>query len=422
MGIPRERSDSFDNRITQTGQVQALNYVGTLAEPHKTVLGTIYPQTNEYGRYGTSAMSDIVTPDYKSRSARGDIINNPMTSEVIEYTSSPLGYARIAQVGKRVDGTLWGAVYSGDSAMTDEALQPLYTGFGESYWASENQSLVDFAVTQAHANASSSELSVLMVAAEANKSVASMAQISLRAFKIFKAIKKLDLKYLKKQISRDELMDRYMEMRYALRPLLIDAKGLQNALIVSEHYGSLRQTARGFASKSWSYSDEVTALGAGGETITVARSWSATTEVRAGVLCDIETSRTSVWGLDQWIETAWEIVPFSFILDWFVNVGDTIAAWTPSAGIRERASWASVETTAVAQNSLVSMEHIGGHSSFNYDCGISHLGQKKSHKATYKSRIVNPTLSTYPHINVNLDVFKLTDLAIITSKLFGLRK
>jgi hypothetical protein len=38
-------------------------------------------------------------------------------------------------------------------------------------------------------------------------------------------------------------------------------------------------------------------------------------------------------GLVNPASVAWELVPFSFVVDWFVNVGDVLAAWTDFVGV-----------------------------------------------------------------------------------------
>lgn len=45
--------------------------------------------------------------------------------------------------------------------------------------------------------------------------------------------------------------------------------------------------------------------------------------------------------------TAWELVPFSFVVDWFVNVGDFIQAWSPFSGVTPLGVTASTVTDTV---------------------------------------------------------------------------
>jgi hypothetical protein len=37
--------------------------------------------------------------------------------------------------------------------------------------------------------------------------------------------------------------------------------------------------------------------------------------------------------------TVWELVPWSFVVDWFVNVGDWIQAVTPNPSVTVKGSW-----------------------------------------------------------------------------------
>jgi hypothetical protein len=40
----------------------------------------------------------------------------------------------------------------------------------------------------------------------------------------------------------------------------------------------------------------------------------------------------------------WEIIPFSFVVDWFVNVESFIRAVTPKADVHRLAEWVTIET------------------------------------------------------------------------------
>lgn len=359
----------------------------------------------------TWTMSDVVTPGYSKRIQQGEIINNPMS--LIETT---LRYPRPGSYGYTNYDTDEDGIMTGSEAQGTLAFNPAKMGTflpnPNSDWGTTITDLTSQAVTDAHANASSAEISLLMVGAEAEKSVASVASILRRVYKIMRAARKLDLKYLRKQISRKELADRYMELRYALRPLVYDAQGTIAALDQSRHFGSTRATARGFRTVSASNNDTIP-----GEltysAFTIERKFQSVVNIRAGVLTDVQTSGISVWGMDQFLETVWEVIPFSFIVDWFVNVGQTIAAWTPSAGVRELASWVTVEEIITQSNRITEIHHKDesrdAHAFWWHD-------QEMSQVTRIKTRTVNPNLSLYPSVNVRLDPLKLLDLVIIGKK------
>jgi hypothetical protein len=359
-------------------------------------------------------MDDVVTPRFKERMAAGEIINNPYNYHRLVTTKPTVTSYVHNQLLVNAQGCIYGSVYSGQSSMTSDAMQPFLTVFSTQEWADTKASLINQAVTRAHSNASSAEIGALVTAAEAEKTVVSIAQILKRVFRIIRAARKGDILYLKKQISYKELEDRYLELRYALRPLMYDASNAQSAFRESKAFKTFRKTYRGFAHESGTSQD--TYIGYSDPISTeISRICQWVCEARAGVLCDIETSNTSVFGLDQIPESIWELVPFSFIIDWFLNIGDTIAAWTPSAGVREKTSWVVVESYAASQNSLV-RQWYSGSNPFNYRNDIVWGSLSKSQDDIYRERIVVPQLSLLPTVNVRLNTLKILDLAAIIRK------
>lgn len=362
------------------------------------------------------SITDIVTPDYKRRSAAGEIINNPMSS-VLEQEWPPVAVPFSRHILNN-DGTnptrFTGSTYTGSSMMLSSDLLDY---FGQPTEVADSiESLKAQAVTQAHAGTSASEISALMVAAESQKTIGSMASIMYDVYRIVKAARKLDFAYIRKQLSYDELENRYMELRYALRPLMYDAAGITNANNALSIYQRKRQTSRGFQAYSFSDKDTIEVVD-GSRTYTVERSVKVDANIRAGVLSQVEVSALNVWGLDQPLETLWEVIPFSFIIDWFINIGDTIAAWTPNYGVKELASWVTVEKTVTYLNKVVSSKNTAA---WSYSDSYDITGQKSLIRIT-KDRTVNPSLSYYPRSKVRLDALKLLDLTAISRGLLGRR-
>lgn len=361
-----------------------------------------------------TVMEDVVSPNFKTRMAQGEVINNPMSVSTIE-TIPPQGtpYRRIML---RTDGSgrILGWDWGGVQPVPESLLGSFLEHANDPSWQSLQSSLRDQAVTKAHANASSAEISLLMTAGEAHKTVASMGQILKRVYRVARAARKLDLKFIRNELSVDELKDRYMELRYAIRPLMYDARDVQSALEESKLYKTTRATARGFAKDTWSKSDTF-GCSLWEATGTVAREVTVTSEFRAGVLAAVTSSNMSVWGLDQVLETGWELIPFSFIVDWFCDVGNKIAAFAPSVGVQELASWVTGTHTVTKTNSLAS---IANNSSYLTTYANVHTWTgSKIQKEYVRVREVNPTLSFFPNLNVRLDSLKLLDLSIITQKL-----
>lgn len=406
---------SFSNDLWYPGSCSGL--------PHRSG----YPTTTQGStqtELHTQLMTDVITPDYHFRSSKGDIINNPLESTITlskcdvcewsyEFIQEKLGctpqrwypYLKQTSIGTRGFDHLPipDLPYTPDSLSTEIAQ----------------------AVTQAYANIDTSEIYALATLAEAGKTAKSLYDMTRRLFRIIKALKKLQLKALRKELNFREIRDRYMEIRYSVRPLMYDAIGLQKAL--TKKLNHLRMTFRGSRVKHSTnadvYSFDFNFQPWATRSILVTRSQKVESVVRAGVLTDVEdTSLISPFGIDKLVESAWELIPFSFIVDWFVNAGEVIGSWTPNFGIRELASWYTVKTT-VTNTSFIS----GDNWSFDNDGttrgrlinSTSLLGYGRSSTIETKTRTPNPERSILPSFNIRLNEWKLLDLAIITRKLWS---
>jgi hypothetical protein len=67
------------------------------------------------------------------------------------------------------------------------------------------------------------------------------------------------------------------------------------------------------------------------------------------------------YGIDP-ITTAWEVVPYSFVIDWFLDVGTWLSAVSPFSGAKELGSMASVKDQYTLMTSDVWEFNRGGHS------------------------------------------------------------
>lgn len=377
-------------------------------------------------------MTDVVTPHYRKRIAKGEVINSPMESRVSVKTNA------LADVrAEYLSTNEYGAVHSNT--------EPYYTPgvfltsgqvrYG-TYPSSEihgraishiptasidAEALKALAVTQAHANVDRSDAQMLMMLAEGEKTISSLKDIFLRAVRLFRIYNKIirlqrltrkERKYVKENFSVKELQNRYMEVRYSLRPLLYDAKQVCKALEPLQSFD--RFTFRGFAEET-TESHLIHASKALSTTKTSVVPISRTkrhVEVRAGVLTSIDCDTVlNRWGFDQPIETLWEVIPFSFVADWFFNIGQTIAAHTPEIGTRELASWAVTRTTLETEMTVLTSSPNYG----SYDISLSNCIQTL--KDTTVIRETNPPLAFFPRVKVRLDGLKLLDLAIILKNL-----
>jgi hypothetical protein len=151
----------------------------------------------------------------------------------------------------------------------------------------------------------------------------------------------------------------------------------------------------------------------------ILRTTSRSLSVRAGVLTQSKyVSNASLFGFDSLVDTAWDLLPFSFIIDWFFNVGDTILSWVPDFGIEPLTSWVVIKDTII-QTATVTDLYWWVNPSYDYDwehSGDLPLPIATKTTTTYE-RIPNYERPVIPRWDLNLDPLKILDLGIILKNL-----
>jgi hypothetical protein len=415
----RERSQSYDD-LLKLSTISKTTYAGTCASPYAST--TTEADWNQYeGTYTSKVMHDVVTPQYSVKSAKGVVVNNPMdsTTTIDSHISSGYQNTFLKDVWdtscnpdkNRRSGDVITGVCSLSYLTTSDLLAPPTV---------DEASLISKASTEAWANVDSSSAQALMMLAEGRETIRSMCYIFTRLLKILRAAKKLRFKELGKELSNKELAQRWMELRYSIRPLIYDVNDILDTIKGDTKMG--RRTFRGYESASASDSDSWTETKSNHRWIDWERDSTCQVDVRAGILTDIELVTTlNLWGFDQLAETLWEIIPFSFIVDWFFNVGKTIASWTPEGGLRTLASWVVVTKTTtqsirMADSGISSYTPATGETVVEDVYDVS--GRQWIHTVIEKSRIPSATRSFFPKFDLRLDLAKLLDLIIIGKQMF----
>lgn len=157
------------------------------------------------------------------------------------------------------------------------------------------------------------------------------------------------------------------------------------------------------------------------ESISSTNQWnSASFETNHEVTCDA-SFRANVVGVYNGktlnvtvnpLITAWELVPFSFVADWFVNIGDVLSAWQVRLSVQEM-------HISLGQKLLVEVngrrEAVGAGKAGDQFTGQT--GAAVSHE-TYelKSRVPGYQPLLVPSIDVNLTWPRVLDAAAFLSK------
>jgi hypothetical protein len=289
------------------------------------------------------------------------------------------------------------------------------------------QSEREIAITAAWADVDQSEMLAYASIGELPETIRWVADCFRRLIKVlalFRARKvKLALKrqFLKPVQMADALASFWLEMRYAVRPLMFEMEQLIASIQAETR--PKRFTARGFHEvfdvSETSHEENIVHSK---EYVTDTCVTSRSSSYRAGVLYEIginEGNWIEVFGLDKPLESIYELTKLSFVLDWFLNVGNLLGSWTVSSNLTPRGSW-------LTENHTITKVITGSGSRQNRanhtvtgeatDYGIT----KETH--ILKRRTISPDKPVYPHIDINLNVAKLVDLAAIARSIYrGIR-
>lgn len=388
--------------------------------------------------YETRTMTDVVTPGFHKMKAQGKIINNPMSS-VYEKVHIPVLSVYMDSTynqEKACNPTRF--VHLSD--MTTTGTVDMTRVCGSNLWLNipngdDVTSLKDQAILKAWANIDRAEILATASFVEMNQTLSGLMYLFKKVHRILTAVKTKNAAFLrmkknsKNEFSAKELAEVYLNARYNLRPLYYDIKGIMSVWNKTLTKAQ-RQTFRSSMSMTATDSDVVVydwwGLPNWKWPVNIHRAANKKVTVRAGVLTDCgPLSLHELIGGESLVETVWDLIPFSFIIDWFANVGDYISAWTPEMKIKPLASWI-VTTIVTTQTSTVLGS--GAYYTNNGDISEQAYVNASSVSPSTAERIViskvrEPEYSrpTLPTFRFKLDPLKLLDLGLILRNISGFR-
>nr|APG77250.1 hypothetical protein [Wenling levi-like virus 2] len=316
--------------------------------------------------------TDVVTPNFKKIKKKGGIVNNPYEStktkgtftfekggdssdwELVGDTNSVTHYIPRGRRYIRFHiNARWSAGETTDAAfgITDGAYSKILQAVKDENPLPSSQS----AVNDAFANQDAADLDSLVFVAEAQSTLDSFASLIMRIVKIQKAIRSGRFWQVApktwKRFLRDKrggavsisnyFLDAWMEARYAWRPLIYDANGIVKYLR-SDKDLSRRMTFRGSDSSESSGEYKFFVQDAG-YSYDVTVNHNSQTRVRAGVIgvARFNAGSAHKLGLFNVATAAWDLVPYSFVANWFVNTSGVLHSINPNPVYTSIASWAS---------------------------------------------------------------------------------
>lgn len=370
-------------------------------------------------------MSDVVTPKFQEISRNGGVVMSPLTSEkyavnadkgetwttpvTVSFTCTAFSATGTAPNSNLVYSISWtsAAATKYGFVLTDSILN--------SFKASQlSLSHVDGApaINMAYSKMSQAELDLPLMLAEANKTISLLALTAMRLAKLVKGVKKQaaqlaagkfpNVSWKDIPTSTKEFSSLWLEYRYGWRPLLMD---LTKAVEYLKKSPALtpRRTFRGFnedlsdTSIDWTTSE-------GGFSYRFVGSITTDRIARAGVLTEIDLGLETLRDLGGFnmAGTAWELIPYSFVVDWFIDVKGILASMNPNPAVKPLGSWCTY-TSEKKFSGVVHVTHTAS-------------GQTKSlnYSAIVRKQLRDVGVVTnYINLDVNLDIYKLIDAAAL---------
>jgi len=300
--------------------------------------------TGMTGIYRT--FSDTVTPEFKRLQSKGAIFNNPMSSSQ-ETQSCSGSFSRVRSVAESCGAT---HVHN-EEDITGPYAYYAQTGFTKLppvalVTDAEIASAIGVAATRAWEQSNGHLADILVDIAEMRQTLHMFTRPTNAIQPLLRAINSTKAKNLKKlgdvgKASITSAQNMWLQYRYGIRPLVSSVTGILKAL--DKKPSMKRQTFRGNYSLSkvnsspgtfdtWStrigYNDDV----------------SDVVQIRAGILMEESFDLSTSLGVDGagLLSLPWEIVPFSFVADWFINVGSFLGGIVPFLQKHPAATWYTV--------------------------------------------------------------------------------
>lgn len=326
----------LDERVTVSGPWEGHSYYkDSCSSPITDHLASSGTSSYQYGSY--RHMFDTVTPNFKKN--KGSVYMNPMSSCQVKI-GPPSGSttARIKQLitscspsyyqdfEVRYSGFNFGGLTSGFnfSLLPDGSLSL------PSFIISDGD--VDRAIREASTSVwnsrSRSDSNLYETLAEAHKSHALLADIFGNGLKVLNRKAHLFAR------ARDA-GSAYLAYRYGLKPIMLDAEAVLNGL--HKDVGTVRRTSRARVQLNSSTVTQSAASTGGMYTYTKNFNNTEVTTVRAMSLDESYVTLSQNIGFTDkgLITLPWELMPYSFVIDWFANVGDFIGSLVPTPELRQ---------------------------------------------------------------------------------------
>lgn len=393
-------NDMRHRKTQHTSDSKSTEWVMKFYDKNAKLLNTdvYYDQCPPLGT--TVDFYDVNNRGFKKRSARGEVIVSPMFKRTHIVYQQPI---------RAVEHSIY---RDGGYAVCSGTLPPVpfpefnlqVPRFGE-----------DNAITQSFANVNMNANNVPLWLGEAKEGIKMFCDIGESLWKLYKSTEAARKAYLKGMLSVKEAQSMTLALLYGILPLEQQLDALSNLFEIKKDQ---RYTARGIfhheQERNFDYfirDNNITRCRVKGKEYLAVH-------IRAG--CLYEVNATGLTPIERYVQPGeiasamYALARLSFVIDWFLNVGNTIKSWSPATGCNILDSWVVVETARLIELEA-SYEPSPKHP-FEYE-SISGTGTQELQIVEKRRVRVDPLKRPIlPRISVNLNLSKVFSLILLFAK------
>lgn len=405
------------SRVRSLGELTNAQYVVKDFNPDGSTFTypTVTSTSKSQGSLQTT--TDVVIPGYAKRKAKGEVFMNPFSTSKTQRSTA----SGVITIGPDPN---WGTrTFTGD--------MPCVWSIPPNRPAWFNQRILDAqarTLLSAHAKVASEEFLSLVTVAEAKKTASMIARPLSGATDLINRIVARKSKLLAKGLNlAGAAFNAWNEYRFGWKPLLYELEQIRDAYYLSEVYNSkpVRLVARS-SDKDIKW-DPPLVITQGTvqylSGVVMSGNFTHTARVSSGVLYELHdetqasaTARLMGLRLSDVPSTIWELVPYSFVVDRFLDVGKWLSAIMPKPGVTVLGTW----TTTVEEQS--NHHHVVEAFVNLTDPVVKRLSAKGGtyfEEIQTVSRVANPAIPLLPTVNyrdLNL-VQQIDHVALIGQRL-----
>jgi len=282
-------------------------------------------------------------------------------------------------------------------------------------WGFKKTNAINTCKVQALVKMADAKVNLPVAYAEASKTSSMILDAAKRISNAMRALRRGRLGDLAKElnITPSRVHKTWLEYKYGWMPLLMDVKGAAE-FFAQQHVGRPPRfvvTKRERVQETFTRTDMIDAFGGLPKTDDI-YTCKCDFDVRISYWCELSSPHLAEMqqlGMTNPALVAWELVPYSFVFDWFIQVGDWLTALTAQQGVTIRRVLYSTSEDLDYRNTASATLR----SDATYDWFRSAY-DTKAHVRTYSRGTSVPDGLTYPPMDVNFGFQKLvTSLALL---------